>query len=202
MAHPYAEHRQYKVEKSRVARMTGGSAKHADVAADKGLIRSMVKPGALKMEGGRASGRLDKYARGGPVKKGSTNVNVIVAPQGGGASAAPPMPLPPPGIAAGSPPMPPPGGQPPMMQSRGGKAYATGGKVADGPAWKEGLKNGTQVQHSDGKNDGGDIYRARQITYATGGPVEAFGKGPKMTAGDNGEGRLQKRALQKRSKLP
>lgn len=271
MAHPYAEHRQQKVERSRVGRMTGGYAGggHADAPADRKMIRSMVKPGALKMDGAKAGGRLDKrargggvnrrdggsvssgnpveqiyskgqagggyaniagqtisvpagisrsgandlasklttargqksggkvgaYAQGGPVKKGATNVNVIIAPQGG--AAAPPM-VPPP-LPAGPPPMPP--EMPPMGQRRGGRAYASGGKVSDGPTWKGGLRNGTQVQHSDGKNDGGDIYRGRPITYATGGKIEAMGMGPKMKAGaDSGEGRLEKTALQKRGK--
>jgi len=204
------EHRQHKVERSRVATMTKGYAKggmsHSDEAADRKLIKSMVQGAALKMEGGKAPARLDKYARGGKVKKGTTNVNVIIAPpSGGNMGAAPPQSLlplaggpPPPNMGAAPPPMPP----APQMQSRGGRTYAAGGKVGDGPAWKEGLRNGTQVQHSDGKNDGSDIYRGRQVTYATGGPVEATGKGPKLTAGDNGEGRLQKRDLQRRSKRP
>jgi hypothetical protein len=34
-----------------------------------------------------------------------------------------------------------------------------------GPAWAEGLRNATPVQHLPGKNDGGDIGRSRVITY-------------------------------------
>jgi hypothetical protein len=79
--------------------------------------------------------------------------------------------------------------------------YAKGGKVADGSAWKEGLRNGTHVQHTDGKNDQSGLGRGKPITYAKGGPVEAFGMGPKMTAGSGVEqGREEKIALQKRSK--
>ena len=48
---------------------------------------------------------------------------------------------------------------------------ARGGRVKDGPAWKEGLNAGTQVQHSDGKSDGKDINRGKVITYRDGGKV-------------------------------
>jgi hypothetical protein len=34
-----------------------------------------------------------------------------------------------------------------------------------GPAWNDGLKAATPVQHTDGKNDGKDIGRGRVITY-------------------------------------
>ena len=92
---------------------------------------------------------------------------------------------------------------PPGIRRSGGRAYAAGGKVADGAAWKEGLRNGTQVSHSPGKNDQSGLGRGKPITYAKGGPVEAFGMGPKMTAGSGVEqGREQKIALQKRSKRP
>jgi hypothetical protein len=42
----------------------------------------------------------------------------------------------------------------------------------DGPAWKTGLRAGTQVQHHPGKNDQQDIRNWPPITYATGGAVE------------------------------
>lgn len=61
-----------------------------------------------------AQGGAIARARGGRAKKGATNVNVIIAPQGGGA--APPPPAPP--ILAGPPPgagMPPPGPPKPPM---------------------------------------------------------------------------------------
>lgn len=199
MAHPFAGHRQQSVERSRAAKIIGaGSPKGpGPVSAAKKFIRTVGKSPAMKVDGPKSSPRLDKYARGGGVKKGATNVNVIIAPQGGG---APPV-VPPPPMAGPlpAPPMGPPGA-PPMAQRRGGRAYATGGKVVDGPAWKEGLRDGTQVQHTDGKNDQSGLNRGRPITYATGGKIEAYGMGPKLTAGDNGEGRKQKAALQKRSK--
>jgi hypothetical protein len=231
MAHPMQEHRQHKVEHSRVSALTKGYASgggvHSDEAEDRKMVKGMVKPGALKIAGKKAGGRLDRYARGGSVKKtkGSTHVNVIVAPQHGGAG-APMMPagggaMPMPPVMPPHPPMMPPGagappggmpsglpqGMPPGMalgpHSRGGRTFAKGGKVADGAAWKEGLRNGTHVQHTDGKNDQSGLGRGKPITYAKGGPVEAFGMGPAMRAGAGVEqGREQKIALQKRSKRP
>ena len=91
---------------------------------------------------------------------------------------------------------------PPGIRKSGGRTYASGGKVADGAAWKEGLRNGTKISHSPGKNDQDGLGRGKPITYAKGGPVEAFGMGPSMHAGDTGEGRLEKAAMQKRSKRP
>ncbi len=196
MAHPFAGHRQQSVERSRAAKIIGaGSPKGpGPVSAAKKFLRTVGKSSSMKVEGPKSSPRLDKYARGGGVKKNGTNVNVIIAPQGGGGSMVPP----PPPMAGPPPPMPPmgpPPGGPPMMQKRGGRAYASGGSVKE-----QSIRNGTPVQHTDGKNDQSGLGRGRPITYATGGPVEAMGMGPKLTAGDNGEGRKQKAALQKRSK--
>jgi len=150
-------------------------------------------------------------AKGGRVHKGKghTSVNVIVAPQGGHAglgpmpgAAVPPVPPP----RALAPPMPPPGGAPggppgmppPMPHHSGGAAYASGGAVKSGPTWKEGLRNGTQVQHRDGKDDGKDIGRGKVITYKTGGAVFSNGKpgaqmAPHLPSGSGGgEARLFK----------
>lgn len=141
-------------------------------------------------------------ARGGKVKgKKGTTVNIINSPghaMGGapgmmpGGAMPPAMPPHPPVAApppAGAPPaspgMMPPGGppmgaRPPMMPPQGmmpprkvgGRAYASGGAVKDGPAWKEGLHNGTQVQHDDGKMDQKNMNRGKPITYAKGGAVK------------------------------
>lgn len=51
-------------------------------------------------------------------------------------------------------------------------ARASGGRVKDGPAWNEGLRNGTQVQHSDGKSDGKNVGRGRVVTFYAGGAVK------------------------------
>ena len=99
MSHPFSEHRQHKVEKSRVGHITKGYASggsvHSDAAEDRKMIKSMVKGKALKVHGKKSGGRLDRYARGGKVKgKGSTHVHVNVLSGGGPGAGAPPMPIP------------------------------------------------------------------------------------------------------------
>lgn len=214
MAHPYAEHRQNKVEKSRVGSLTKGYASagsvHSDAPADRQLVRGMVKPDALKSTGPRPKTRLDRFARGGKVgKKGATTVNVVVAPQAPAAEpATPPLPMPPPAAAAPPPPMPPrppmpmggppgmPPGMPPGIRKNGGRAFAKGGAVKSGPAWEEGRRNGTQVTHSAGKNDTAKISRTPPITKKRGGSVKGY---PLSAGSDSGEGRLQKTKSQRKS---
>ena len=224
MSHPHNEHRDHKVQERRVGHITGGhgsggrcyatgGAVHGDEAADKALVKHMVKSSSLKADGHKGKHRQDRpgRAKGGRVHKGKghTSVNVIVAPQGGHAglgpmpgAAVPPSvppralapPMPPPGGAPGGPP----GMPPPMPHHSGGAAYASGGAVKSGPTWKEGLRNGTQVQHRDGKDDGKDIGRGKVITYKTGGAVFSNGKpgaqmAPHLPAGSGGgEARLFK----------
>ena len=62
------------------------------------------------------------------------------------------------------PPMGPPG-LPPGMTMR-----KRGGRVADGPAYDEGVKH-RPVDHAPGKMDGADIGRKKVITYSKGGSV-------------------------------
>lgn len=173
-------------------------------------------------------------AKGGRTKHkgGTTNVNVIVPsghqmggapmmPQGPAPAPRPPMagpPAMPPGGAPGAAPPAAMGARPPMApgmmppRRAGGRTYAKGGAVKDGPAWEEGKKTGTQVQHAPGKNDGADVGRGKPITYAkggsvsgkrlvsfyaSGGPIEApedgKGMGPKMEGSARGGiGRLEK----------
>jgi len=212
MAHPHNEHRAHHHEKARVHHITkgyahGGSVHHSDEAEDTKLIRKEVKSSALKHHehGKKAHHRADRphRAKGGGVKhKGKTVVNVNVTPSQGHpmpvpVPGGPPPGGPPPGMGAAPPPhpsMPPPGaggppGAPPGMPPPGMPMRARGGRIKSGPAWNEGLKNGTKVQHTDGKLDGKNIGRGKPITYATGGPVEHSVHGqmaPKLPGGSGG----------------
>lgn len=188
MSHPFAQHRQTAKEHSRVGHITKGYAKggavHEDAKQDRKLIKKMMKS-ELHADGDKSKHRMDrpKRAKGGRVKKGNakTIVNVITGghPAGG---AIPPMPAPPMGVApAGAMPapavvphpmpMPPPGagpGGPAPMPMR-----AKGGRVNQGsPVYEEGKRNGTQVQHRDGKDDQKDIGRRRVVTFMAGGRVK------------------------------
>ena len=167
---------------------------------------------SLAVSGEPARERMDKpaRARGGKVKsKKGVNVNVIVAPQGPGhppptppipaggaapppmAGAAPRPPMPMPGVgpgpgAPGGPPMPmrPPMPPPPMgPRNIGGRAYAKGGGVTPRPAWKEGIRAGTKVQHSGNKQDTSDIGRGKVVTYAKGGRIRRADGGDVSSVG-------------------
>lgn len=218
MTHPYAEHRQHKVERRNVAKRihgyaAGGAVEHDDEAEDRAMIKKMVKRSAMKAHGGAVKHRADKRARGGRAnaKKG-TNVTVVVAPQGGahpmpvpvpGAGAAPPIPPRPP-IAGPMPgPLPPAAGAPNPIRHSGGRMYAKGGAVKDGPAFREGIRAGTQVQHADGKMDQKNIGRGKPVTYKTGGRIEASNKvepATKLPGGSGGgEARLAKEHRAKRA---
>jgi hypothetical protein len=214
MSHPHNDLRAHKVEKSRlgmygcggspVMHRASGGAVDGDAREDKALVKSMVKGASLKSHGGKVKHRGDRpgRAKGGRIHKGKghTSVNVIVAPQGG--AAHPPMPMPPPGVGAAPmrPPMPapappampgpalPPGAAPPGMRRTGGRTYASGGSVQN-TNWKEGIRHGTKVQHSDGKDDGKNIGRGKPITYKTGGAVEHpvhGGMAPHLPSGSGG----------------
>lgn len=208
MAHPYAEHRQHKVERSRVASMTSkcrasGGKVHADEAQDRKLFGKMLKE-VKDPEGKKAKHRRDRVMRahGGKVghgKKGATHVNVIV---NGGGKEPMPVPMPPPAMA-GPPPGPPPGpvaglgGPPPGMPPGAGgmppmPPRARGGSVKSGPAWEEGKKAGTQVTHRSGMattNTPENLDRGRQITFKSGGKVRSFyAKGGKVEAPGPGKG--------------
>jgi hypothetical protein len=229
MAHPFAQHRQNRVEKSRVAKMTRGYASGGAVRCDEPDERKhggKVAKHVREPEGKKAKRRADRVmrARGGKVghgKKGATHVNVIV---NGGDKGTVPVPMPPPAMA-GPPPMPagpiagvggpPPSGPPPGMPPMPGRA--SGGKVKSGPAWVEGIKAGTQVSHRAGKastNTPENLDRGRPITFKSGGKVKSFyaygdkveapgpgkGMGPDLKAGVmSGEGREKQAARAKRN---
>ncbi len=214
MSHPFDEHRQTKVEHSRVGHITkayakGGAVKHSDEKQDRKLVKSMIDK-AIHPEGKKAKHRMDRphRAKGGRVKKGNakTIVNVIT---GGhpAAGAVPPGPPPPPmGIAGPPPGGPPVAAKPPMMPPPGGAPMigrAKGGRVNQGSAvYEEGKSSGTQVQHSDGKgtaNRPENLNRKKVITFASGGRVRRFEATDKISpatklpgGGGGGEARLAK----------
>lgn len=206
MAHPHADIRQSKVERSRVPFITKGYATGGAVTAAPAAPKASAKAAKPKFAVGGAvpAARADRVNRasGGRTKSKGSTVNVIIGspaapPQGVAAPVPVPVPaprpmMPPPG--PGGPPMagPASGGPPPGMpiRSSGGRAYASGGAVAP-------VKSlGTKVQHAPGKNDGKDIGRGRVITYKTGGAVNAQPTGqhgPKFDGGGGGgKARIEK----------
>lgn len=152
MAHQFNQHRNHKVERSRVDTLTkgyasGGGVKHSDEPADKRLVRKMVKSTALKLHGGAVGQRSDKRNRaaGGMVPtatKKSKGANVTVNVISGAGQDKPAMPpIVPPPMMPPKPPMappsaavPPPGmggpGLPPppapVMRADGGKVEKAG----------------------------------------------------------------------------
>jgi hypothetical protein len=219
MTHPFGNIRQHDVERSRVSSMCKGYASGGAVQSfavpGAQLAKKAPKPAALKIAGGAPAVRMDRpsRAKGGRVKKGATNVNVIIAPQGApsspsaaGVGLAPPKPpMPPPPPMAGPPPgagMPPPGPPGMPMRSNGGRAYATGGGVKDHAATAK------YMSHAPGKNDGKNVGRGKPVTFKTGGAVFSSSTGqhgPKFDGGGGGgTARLQKesRAARNYKKVP
>jgi hypothetical protein len=159
-----------------------------------------------------ASGKADQRARGGRThKKGSTHVNVIVAPQGGGMH---PSVNPVPPIGA-NPMMPPPGAMPPRPMPPGMPPGAPGmgaGGPGAGPlppgALPPGIvpprAKGGRVGHSDEAQDKGLIHRVlkeeglersdKKVPFG----LKSRGRGGRMpkhhmtAGGDSGVGRLEK----------
>lgn len=200
--------RDHKLQKSRVASIIKGYAMGGSVNNQTAPITDPNPPVAPKVratatvEGKSAKHRADRPRRaaGGAVGK-ATTVNVVVNAKPEEKPEMmmppPPPPMPPPGPPPG-PPMPPPGGMGGPPPGMGGMPMRkAGGRVKglkSGPAWAEGLKNGTQVSHDIAKVDTDDLKRPgmkmnpKVVTYAKGGAVFSDGKpgrqmGPKLSGG-------------------
>lgn len=150
MAHPYHLHREHQVSHRRVAPLLKdeGSAdtKHGNSRAFSKVTSKTAAENHNKIDGKSSSNR---YARGGKVKAGTTNIIIASGSKEPPAPMAMPM-APPPGPPPGGPPMGPPPGMP--MRASGGKvggestrgnldgwsgraaknSYAKGGKVGGG----------------------------------------------------------------------
>ena len=190
MAHPHNEHRQHKVERSRVHDLVGvsegvkhyakGGAVHGDEAEDKKLLKKSVKKSCMRADGGKVVARADKAprrARGGHVKKGGgkTNVNVIVAPHHGGMPGG----MMPPGPAmAGAPPMPP---KPPMAPPAPGPAMGAPPMPPPGMGGMPPRKRGGRVNKMFGD---ADMAPAKNTTHG-----DLWGHGKPRARG--GSGRLR-----------
>jgi hypothetical protein len=138
-----------------------GGEVHPDEAADRALIKEMVKPKDLKKGERRVEGR----ARGGATDrpgKAKTVVNVIVPPGGGGA-APPPMMPPRPPVMAGPPPGPPPGAIPPRpMLPPGQPGMAPMGGPPPGGMPPPGMMpraKGGRLKRADGGDANDDVGR-------------------------------------------
>lgn len=189
-----AEGKKAKHRRDRAMRAKGGRAKHrADggSAADPVPYDQMSKEERDRMnDATNAVGQ--GRAKGGRVGKGkgATHVNVIIGGQKDNApmpvpvpAGGAPMAAPPPAMGAGLAPHPPISSPPPGAGAVPMIPRAKGGRVKDGPAYREGIRAGTAVQHSDGKgqtNTKANLNRGRPITFADGGKVESVGKGSLM----------------------
>lgn len=156
MAHPYKSSKADKVGSAKAQSYMKGYASGGAVrAAYKlgGAVVERASGGEVKVQGRSTGGRLDKFARGGKVKKDKdTQINIAIVnpskdsppsaiggPPGGlpPPPAGPPMPPMPP-MAAGPPPMAgpammgPPPPKPPGMMARGGKVKGQKGGAETG----------------------------------------------------------------------
>lgn len=174
----------------------GGGVKKRDGGGDVSAIEEANKNEAASEAAEKSSGGVIARAKGGRTKghKGSTHVNVMIAPQGAGGPPTPPAgpspqlaallagahpPAPPMAPPAGAPPMgagpmagPPPGAPPMMPRAKGGKVMG-GSPTAPADATEKTLREEGLVR----KAKGGGLH---------------------MTAGAvTGEGRLQKMGITK-----
>jgi len=178
----------------------GGAVKHSDEAADKALIKKMVKPSARtgKDKGGEvfsgkgypfkvpgADGGRTARAAGGRTGKGKTNINIVIAagkgPQGG------------PPAGGMMPPPPPSGGRPVMMPPP-----PPGGAGAGAPPMPMPIP---MPMPMGGAPAGGPPPGMPPMPRKAGGRITKTAHSYKdMEAGaGSGEGRLQKTEIAKRS---
>lgn len=181
MAHPFADIRENKVERSRVSRII------KDYDGGDGIRKA---PRTMSPDGDFARPRR---ASGGAVKKAGVTVNVITqAPQ-------PPM-MPPPGPPPGPPPEAMPPGPPPGMPPggvAGGPPLGAGGpppgmpmRARGGAVKSIGMDVGTKVQHDKAKAvDIKNMNRPKAVTFKSGGRVRSF---TAYAGAGSGLGRLQK----------
>jgi hypothetical protein len=175
----------------------GGRVKKRDDGGSVSSIEAANKAEAEAEPAEKAAGGVIARARGGRAnKKGSTHVNVVVAPQGGPqasppaippqlAGAMPKPPMAPPAPPAGGPPMMPPGaggpppGAPPMpMRAKGGKVMGDHPDAAqDKDLIEKTLREEGLVRKARG---GGITMTAGAITGL--GRLEKMGEGNKAKA--------------------
>lgn len=148
--HPYHMHREHQVGHRRVNHVLkeepAGAKQHSHSAAfSKVTSKSAAEGHDMKVSGGRSAKR---FARGGKVKTGNTNIAIVLP--GGSKQGQTPMPMPMPGPAA-APPAPgpgapppglPPGGPPPgmMPRARGGRAMNIDGEATPANIKKMGAR--------------------------------------------------------------
>lgn len=191
MSHPYQSHREKHPGKSRVHKLYGyarGGKVKSDAAEDAAMIKKAIGDHDRQLHGGKhtdlanigpkGKGRMDKYARGGKVKKaGKTTININIASKepNNVPPPLPPMAGPPPG-----PPMPP---KPPMGPPPGGPPMGSGLPPGLGMKRGGGVKSGISSSENLKK---WASYASSNTRYERGGKV------PMKSGADSGPGRLEK----------